>query len=273
MLPVHAWDLTACINYDNNTVVRPNIGLALGTAALTSNAASFTWTLDSQDPSGARQLGSPLTVESGSGGYDDLPKRKALHHWSHIKMNLYGVRKRASKFLVQLVMIKNQEADFYAPDTNMAKRKLIDALARPYIYSNLNSGDPQTLREHLKVLKTYEVTIAPTTADDYGGTANAVPHTQTLNWFIEHNRVRRYDHVRRDTPDTGANAAYDQESPVLINTRTTVRSRVYLLVRALAPERRDSTDWTPEFIQGKPSDPITEPSYDLVIRQKFSVPT
>ena len=224
---------------------------------------------DSQDVSGVtRVFNSTWLIENTSGGYDNLPKRKAFHHYTHIKMNLYGVRKRATRFKVDLVMLKDVQADFIsAADANLEKRRLFDYLSRPFVYNNLNSGDVQS-KNDIKILKSYEVIVSPNSLDQYGG-ENAVPHMQTLNWFINHNRVRRYDWRRGEPQDHVQDAGFDDEGESGHDLRVDPKYRVYLLVRALSPERRiielPSNDVAP--------DPISEPSYDIVIRNKFSNPT
>lgn len=269
ILPAHVWDLTCSINYNGSSVIYPPVGHALCYSGVGSNADATTLQLNSQNFDGTKRIGiSHLLVENASGSSDDLPKRKAFHHWTHVKMNLYGVRKRATRFVCQLVMVKEEFADFLSgASTNVEKKKLWDYLTRPFMYNNLNSGDPQT-KSDIKILKTYEVIVAPTTTDEYGG-QTATPHMQTVNWFINHNRIRRYDWKKDAPPDHGQDAAFDVEVSAGHDVRTSPRSRVYLLIRALSPDRREINVINNEL----DADPISEPSYDIVIRQKFSNPT
>lgn len=278
LCPAHVWDLTSLINMNSTGTGSTNVdaGFGLGFNGTAANSPNSVFNLGSQDATGAYRVypNTQWIAENATGGYDDLAKRKCIHNWSHIKMNLYGVRKRATKFVVQLVMVKNQNSDFIGTPTTLS-RKLVDALVRPFIFNNLNSGDPQTLRSELKVLKTYEVTVAPTLTDEYGGTS-ATPHIQTLNWFIEHNRVRRYDWLRQSTPSNDQSAAFDNIGVASDNARVHPMKRVYLLVRALSPDRRSDSaaNWAPAgYMEMAAADPISEPSYDLVIRNKFSTPT
>lgn len=269
ILPCHVWDLTACQNYNGAITNIPNVGHVMyyDTALATANAGTFS--LSGQDEGGNLNVTNcPLLKENVSGNtIASFPTRKAFHHYSHIKMNLYGVRKRATRFKVDLVMVKEEYADFLdASNTNVEKKKLFDYLSRPFMYTNLNSGDPQAASD-IKILKSYEVIIPPSTLDEYGG-QNAVPHIQTLNWFINHNRLRRYDWKSGPVPDHGQNAAFDLELATDYQTRTDNKYRVYMLVRALCPERRILTVSNNDA----PADPISEPSYDCVIRQKFSFP-
>lgn len=266
MLPVHVWDITSLPNVADGILTYPDAGFGLSVSNNTSTADATTYYLNSQDQTGTLRSGStqwvPESVSDVSrSGY---ASRKAYHHWTHVKLNLYGTRARASKYKVDLMMLKEEFADFVqGGTTNYDKRKLFDYLARPYIYNNLNAGDPQ-VRDDIKILKTYETTIAPITTDEYNGTSS-VPHMQTLNWFINHNRLRRYDWRRDLGPGLDQNAAFDQEIGAGMDTRVEPRKRLWLVIRALQPQKRIS-----EFNVN--TDAVYEPSYDYMIRNKFSVP-
>jgi len=267
-LPMHVWDITCSPNVTQpgNTIIVPDVGYSCTMGVVGgSNASAGVNTINSQNPDGATIFTAAAQYENISGGYDDLPKRKLFHEWTSIKLNLYGVRKRATKYLVQLVTVKDEGADFITGNSsNLEKLKLYDYLARPFMYNNLNSGDPQS-KSKIKIHKTYETIIGPTTLDEVGG-ATATPHMQTLNWFIRHNTVRRYDWSRGAIPATLTNAGFDQEIGVN-STRVHPERRIYLMVRALSPEVRASAD------DRAAADPQSEPSYDCVIRNKFLNPT
>jgi len=269
-VPMHVWDLTCIpnITQPSNTIITPNVGYSCVIGYTGSPSAATTasvTTLSSQTVDGATVTNSQQLYESISGGYDDLPKRKSFHEWSAIKLNLYGVRKRATKYVVQLVTVKDENAEFISGlSTNQEKLKLYDYLARPFMYNNLNTGDPQS-KSKFTVHKTYETIISPTMTDEYGG-ATATPHMQTLKWFIRHNEVRRYDWLRGAVPANLTNASFDQEIGIN-DTRVHPTKRLFLVIRALSPEVRTTADLTVA------ADPISEPSYDCVIRNKFLSPT
>lgn len=269
VLPVHVWDITSLPNYDTANIIYPDAGFGLVKTSTAGNADCLAYPLNSESADGTiRKTNTQWITENATGGFDDLAKRKAFHHWTHIKCNLYGCRKRATKFTCQLIMVKDEYADFInGGQTNREKHKLFDYLARPYIYNNLNSGDPQTA-DDIKILKTYEVTVAPISTDQYGG-ADAVPQIQTLNWFINHNRMRRYDWRRDIPPPSTQEPNFDAESGSGHNVRVDPSYRVYFVMRALSPEKRNVSGSTNDF----GPDPISEPSYDIVLRNKFSVPT
>lgn len=270
ILPCHVWDLTACQNYDGSVTQIPDVGYQLGFNSTADSADTVTFSLPGQSANGVTTpVQSRLIAENVTGStVNTFPNRKGYHHWTHIKMNLYGVRKRSTRFKVEMIMVKDSFSDFIsAASTNTEKKRLYSYLAKPFVYSNLNSGDPQT-KADFKILKSYEVIVPASKLDDYGG-ENAVPNIQTLNWFINHNRLRRYDWQKGNPDDHAQDAGFDTEGASGISTRVDPRYRIYLLVRALSPERRSIIGGTNET----PADPISEPSYDFVMRQKFSFPT
>jgi hypothetical protein len=124
-------------------------------------------------------------------------------------------------------------------------------------------GDPQTKADY-KVLRRYETTIAPITTDEYAG-ASSVPHMVTLKWFHRHNKWCNYDWQRDGVPSTTQGAQFDVEESA--NTgRVEPRHRVYLVIRALCPTQRVAVAYNAA------PDPITEPSYDIMIRSKHLTP-
>lgn len=268
-LPVHAWDLTSIPNQVSDATANPTVGVVLTRSSVSADADAGYITLASQNSAGASvsscTWGAENTVSGASGLSIPYPMRKGYHCWSHIKINLYGVRKRATRFVVQLVMIKNRSCDFFlAADTNREKKKLYDYFSRPFMYNNLNNSDPLTAR-YIKVVKRYAVTVDPISLMDYGADA-ATPHIHTLNWFIKHDRIRRYDWSPGSDPGAGTNAAYDAENDIVTN-RIVPEQRLYLMIHALSPEATTVTD----NFQGP--DETKEPSYDIVIRNKWMLNT
>lgn len=261
-LPVHVWDITASPQLVAGVATRPLAGYAL--MQLPTGECSA-YSPFSQADGGGTLTHSQWDYESTSGNEQGFPYRKAFHYWTQIKLNLYGVRKRSTRWMVQLIMLKDTSADFInAASTNLEKKKVYDYLARPLMYNNLNSSDPQT-KADIKILKSYECILGPITTDEYGGNTSN-PHIQTLNWFIKHNRVRRYDWKRDTPPPLDPNAAWDEDVAAGRDTRVDPKYRVYLVIRALSPERRTIDDFNAD------ADPISEPSYDYVIRNKFGNP-
>lgn len=260
--PMHVWDLTAIPNnVDGGATLLPSVGFSVGSDDFTINTSATIRELNSLTAVGGIAANTQLLPENTT---TDTAKRKSYHHWTHIKLNLYGVRKRTTRYVVELVRVDDHTADFINGNSaNIEKRKMVDWLVRPFVFNSLMGGDPQG-GKHYKVLRRFDCSIDPISLDQYDGT-NAVPRIQTLNWFVHHNRVRRYDWAEDDPPALNVNGGFDVVTNN-INIRTHPHKRVYLVVRVLCPERRTVTAFDAA------ADPISEPSYDLIIRQKHSLP-
>lgn len=272
--PCHIYDITSCPNVVDNALSYPSPGFAL---TQTPAGACDVQALSGQNASGTvvapgqwyfENTGVDPAAGAAASPFD-APVRKGIHEHTTLQLNLYGVRKRATKWMVDLIMVNEEFADFLSADANnVQKKKLYDFLCRPFIYSNLLSAEPQT-QTYFKTLRRYSVTIAPTTTDEYGG-ATAVPHIQTVRWFLRHNRLRRFDWMR-EAPTAGLTpaAAWDNQTGSVDSTRVRPKYRLYLVLRAMSPEAVTSTTATPMVA----ADPISEPSYDIVLRNKWQFAT
>lgn len=271
--PVHVWDITSQPNVVGGVISNPVVGFLLGMVSSAAGADCITRTLPSNDATGAAVTVNAWTPENVRTSLEpDMPMRKSIHQWSHIKLNLYGVRARATRFVVDLIMVREEFADFIdGANSNSDKKKLFAYLAWPFVFNNLNQGDVAQSAKYIKRLKSYEVILDPIQTVDYNGTTS-VPRMQTVNWFVNHNRVRHYDHSSGD----GVPAAWvtgpvtDTEQGNQINNRVDAKYRVYLMLRAMSPAQR--VLGAGETLAATAPDAISEPSYDLLIRNKFVDP-
>lgn len=263
--PIHVWALTAFPNINGaGSLVTPNIGYAMGFSSTANTATVTSNILPSVSAAGATISTSPLQLENypGVAAATYVPYRKMFHEWTNVKMNLYGTRSRATRYTCELVQTNDSSAvDFLSGKDPVKQADYIDYLSRPYIYNNINMGDVQSRKYH-KVIKSYDVTIDPIQLTDYAG-SNSVPHMQTVNWFIKHNKIRRYDWL--DDVGQSAHTLTPNFEQNLQGTQTNVEEkyRLYLVLRALSP----SVDVTKVNIGDTPN-PDIEPSYDLCLRQK-----
>lgn len=268
--PVHIWDMTCIANQVGGSGGSlPNVGYQLIKTAAAADADVGRLQLPSIGSAGTLiPTNSALIVENSSSGNSGVTTlRAAFHEWTHIKMNLYGVRSRGTRWVIELVQVTDQFADpITAAGSNREFKKLLDYWARPMMVSNINSGDPLS-RRYVKTLKKYSVVIDPIQTIEYGGDTGT-PHIHTLNWFIKHNRLRKYDWFPQGDPGLSNGGQFDVDNAPT-SDRVHPRKRLYLLVRALSPSQRTVAANT---ITSADADEITEPSYDLVMRQKFRTP-
>jgi len=203
-LPVHAWDICSMPNYVGGVLTNTTVGNYLVRTTNSAGADAGTLALRSFNSAAVIQSGNSWATENYTNAASQnspVPSRKAYHCWTSIKLNLYGVRKRSTKFIIELVQIKDRTADIMeAADSNRNKQKLFDYWARPLIYSNINSSDPLSVRM-IKVVKSYTVTVDAIQTTEYGG-STSTPHMHTLNWFVRHSRTRKFDWSVGSDPGT-----------------------------------------------------------------------
>lgn len=272
--PIHVWSLTSFPNINGaGSLITPNIGYAMGFSGTANTSTVTSNVLSTQTTTGATVANSGLIPENypGLAASTYSPYRKLYHEWSHVKLNLYGTRSRATRYTCELVQTNDSSAvDFLSGKDPVKQADYVDYLSRPFVFNNILMGDVQSRKYH-KVIRRYETTIDPIQTIEFGG-SNAPPRIQTVNWFIKHNKIRRYDwtddtgqSTHSITGTTGANFETNLQG---VQTDVDPKQRLYLVIRALAP----SVDATKTAVMDAVN-PDTEPSYDMCMRQKvqFSV--
>lgn len=267
ILPIHIYDVT---RLTQGTDAAP-----AGSFLYRSSATPWTaerGSLYGQNPDGTSTGQIKWHVEQSSAPYDTV--ERCFHEYTQIKLNLYGVRSRSTRWLIQLVMVKEELADFYnGSSSNGGKRQLYDYLATPFIFNNLNVGDTKIGKQYLKILRQYEVTLDPMNTtigavDDVDGLrSTGVPKMHTLKWFIRHNRGRDFSWYReRDIViENGAEWPQNYTNSALCQEQVEPKKRVYLMIRAMSPSiTNGSMDYTNYAV-----DENVEPSYDILLRNKW----
>lgn len=277
--PLHLWEITAVCNIDGSAIfLQPQVGWGAGWTNNTGTGSVVFNALNSQNPAGLDIGASTLQTENvatSSIYHGSSQFRNGFHCWTNIKLNLYGVRKRATRYLVQVVMFKDADAtdpviNITTPVSTSVQQfeqkaiDMVDYLVKPFVYNNILLGDVQA-RQYIKVLKSYDVTIDPIQTTEYGG-ETATPHIQTVNIFMRHNKNRRFDWL-----DTGGQSAPTatpnwEQNVNGVQLRPNAKSRVYLMIRAMSPDNNTGGTFT------SAANPIQEPSYDLIMRHKYLKP-
>jgi len=182
-----------------------------------------------------------------------------------IKMNLYGARKRDTQFLIDLVRIKDDECDFNSASlSNQEFKNMIDGLTKPLVWSNINvnESNKQVPGKKLQFLRSWKYTVPAASTDDINSTVGNIKEVSlnlTLNKFINYQRFDEQlltGHAQADGDDYVANTAS------IIYEQPNETSRMYLMVRAFAPERSTAGD-----IQA-----LIDPSIDIIMKRRYTVP-
>lgn len=277
--PLHLWEITAVCNIDGSAIfLQPQVGWGAGWTNNTGTGTVVFNALNSQNAAGIDIGYSMLQTEnvaSSSVYHGSSQFRNGFHCWTNIKLNLYGVRKRATRYLVQVVMFKDADAtdpliNITTPVSTSVQQfeqkaiDMVDYLVKPFVYNNILLGDVQA-RQYIKVLKSYDVTIDPIQTTEYGG-ETATPHIQTVNIFMRHNKNRRFDWLDTGGQSAPTATANWEQNINGVQVRPNAKSRVYLMIRAMSPDNNTGGTFT------SAANPIQEPSYDLIMRHKYLKP-
>lgn len=281
-MPLHLYDLTGMPM--NGT---PRAGfVAYWDNPLAGSPVSFQ-SIEGQPPNGAGALSPYWYPESMSTGLTDTKRANVFHRWTSIKMNLYGTYGLPTWYRIDLVKFDDDCCPGYASGTGVEMVSTFQYLTKPYIYSNLLNGDPEQKKE-FKILRTWKYMIQPFGPDDQNtiNSANTYsdrsPHFREVKLFIRHDMERKYDWKRLNDADHTDNPSFEQYNTGgndSIAGNVYPSARLFLMIRAMSAYRRQVAVNVPNgFVQFpnpglEPSDasPLYEPSYDIVIRNRFDV--
>ncbi|AJD07534.1 putative capsid protein [Sewage-associated circular DNA virus-21] len=275
-LPMAIFDLTS---FNNDGAVPPysNVGYKLGWQNSGFGADYARSSIRGQVPDGDATTNT-WTITSGTdnGIYNNISK--VYLKWIDIRLNLYGARKRTTKFEAQLVQFSNDFGNLHmGPLDNPAGKNNISYMERPLLFNNLQISTHKP--EKMRVLKKWKWTVGPTTSIDLNTTTGKI---QEAKIFLKMNKAINLDYSVGNNAvhvDVGDGADYD------VDTTTRHRdpkppSRVYLLLKAFCPALTSLPSaalWDKTLAEGSISNPFggtalnnaDEPSFDFMIRRKY----
>lgn len=282
--PMHVWDLTAFANRNDAPPPVHAIGWTNATSGATCTRTALTVQLPDGSTGSTRWVVEDQSGTAESSGTNPNSAR-IYHEWTDIRMNLYAARKRGTTFYIDIVRIKDENANLLnnVITTNTSSKAYVDlvkSLTAPLIYSNLQTYKP-TAQKCIQRIKSYRFYVPGGSADDL----DTVGKIKEFKLFLKHGNV--YD-MRWDALDNAEGAIpHAQEDGVDYTDRRGIQntphntSRVYMILRAFSPERRElpTASWpssasgiTNAGVTMGAADPLSEPSYDMLIRNKYSVP-
>lgn len=189
--------------------------------------------------------------------------------WVSLRLNLYGQRKRTTKFVVTIFQITDDEVDPINGDSSNVDRKaLFQYLERPFIFSNLQQ-DWKGKRTGMKVIKEFTYNVAPMTSIDLNTTTGNI---HEANIKVQINKKMDYMYTKANNPT--AILGHTQLDGLDYNDTTSVNSlhqspmpkqNVFVAVRAFAPIRTYYEEGGPQANDS--------PSFDVIVRRGFTFPT
>lgn len=255
--PVHVYDLS-CRND-----IRAGNRYAWGNSAangadLTTAAFINEFPIPGTDPAGATTTLWVMEDNPGSTAQNDL---NMTLDWVNVRMNLYGARKRTTKFVVTFFTYSDEDSDpFDSAANNDGKRMLFSELERPFIFSNLQQRQ-RIISKRMRIIKEFNYSIEPVTSIDLNTVTGNI---HEANIFLRINKILDYHwpstnntmiaHAVDDGDDYITRTADNSQ-----NSRVYPSKRVYMMVRCFAPERTEG-----------PASAAADPSYDIVMRRQRS---
>jgi hypothetical protein len=187
----------------------------------------------------------------------------ATLNWVNLRMNLYGQRKRATKFLVTVFQVTQDEVDIHegAPG-NVDKKALFQYLERPFIFSNLQQ-DIQLKKTGIRIIKEFTYNVDPMTSIDLNTTTGNI---HEANIFIKINKRLDYQYNKSSANILGHDQADGQDYSAYVSSDATVhthprpKQNVYVAIRAFAPIRTT--------LSGRGAD--DSPSIDIIVRRSMT---
>lgn len=277
-LPFYMMDLTAVNNMVGATPVAQSSYPLLRMGQVVANGnivfeAAPGWRGDGTTPvSSFVPEKAPQPAGAGALGTsaDIAPFGRSMIQHASIKANLWGATSKATKYMVQIVRILDDDLVPVHDISGTAVTFATDPLAtakRNDFYQNLiktwtfnpiaTTGGLQAKK--YKVLKSQTITIEPNPTTD----GDADPQCVVYKQFLKLNKLCKYEETAAfitNDVDTNDQADFAQNLGAQMTVQQTPKSRIYLVIRA-----------TNYGADASESNTVT-PSFDLSVRIKHTIP-
>lgn len=210
---------------------------------------------------------------------DPMPVGQKMHwDWSQVQMNLWGAKNKAVKWNVQICKISDDDVNPWAQlDANETARTMPPEgqlawleTVKQFVYNPLAKINVESVKSKIKVLKSWEKVIQPTTTVEN----DADPHCHVLKWFNRWNRNVTFDNKVLNNGTVGLADDVDMYRPKDIMSGIQkpwqwypdTRDMVFVMFRASA--------YTHSYPGQEPPVPIDNKvygSFDVTMRSKFTV--
>ncbi|AYP28772.1 MAG: putative capsid protein [Cressdnaviricota sp.] len=190
----------------------------------------------------------------------------AIINWVQLKLNLYGQRKRTTKFQITAFQVTQEEVDPVSGlVSNLDRKALFQYLERPYIFSNLQQ-DLGRKKTGIKILKEWTYNVAAMTSIDLNTTTGNI-HEACIDFKInkkmnynQNSAANILDHAQGDGIDFTVS---DATAVGGLTQQPRPKQNVYVAIRAFAPVR---------CVGDATSNSGDSPSMDIIIRRSLSLP-
>lgn len=269
-LPWYMMDLTAVNNYN------VNLGGAIVTQPLlqmkqtTASGAIFFDNVGGLDRDGAAVTYNyvPEKAPVNTGGVTDIniaPFGRSMLQSASISANLWGATAKATKYMVQIVQIKDDDLvpSHVSAAADQAKvtpkrNDFYQSMIKSWTFNPISTTGGLQARKY-KVLKTQTITIEPSPTTD----GDQDPQCVVYKAFLKLNKICKYEETSAfltSDVDTNDQADFAVNTGTQITTQVNPTSRIYLVIRA-TNYGADAGDTN-----------VNTPSFDLSVRIRHTVP-
>lgn len=205
---------------------------------------------------------------------DPMPSGQRMHwDWSQVQFNLWGAKSKAVKWNIQICKVSDEDVNpwNYLADAETARVMPAEGqlawleTVKQFVFNPLAKINVESVKSKIKVLKTWEKVIQPTTSIEN----DADPHAHVLKWFNRWNRNISFDKKILANGTVGLNNDVDLYQPKDIMSGIQKpfqwypddKDAVFIMIRASAYTHSSSPDGVTNNLYG---------SFDVSMRSKFT---
>jgi len=212
-------------------------------------------------------------LESMYSSYPNLNiGQRALLESVHVKMNLWGSKQKAHRWLIQVVKVLDDEVSPFHTATSSfvgtRSQQTWEEMLKEFTYNPISKLDWRTSKK-IKVLKSFERILQPTQTTE----VDTDPKVCTLDWYMRFNRITHFDGVNVDVETTGfrmhddsvltGNGERNNSGQAAYSTHPKPKEQIILLIRA-------SDYANPTYAtEAEAANNNVHPSFDIEMKSKF----
>lgn len=255
-LPLYAWDLTSCNNFQGATFITAT--------PCTRMQVSTSGQVDFVDVSCIHNDGTTVSnnwqIEKANANEALVyPRERDYLKWVNVKLNLYGTKNNTTRYTIMLCQFRDREL---CPDNstnlesgqdtitpNDKRTNYYQSLMKPLTVNPIATTS-NLYSKYVKVLRKQTVVLQDQSSDSL----DTDPLSQVVSWFIRTDKVCNYKQ-RSNNLTTLANAVDEADYALQlggqVGTRINHRARLYLIVYCnnygQDTAANPTTDFTPSF--------------------------
>lgn len=119
---------------------------------------------------------------------------RRYHEYSHVKMNVWGARQKATRWTIDVVKPLSDEVNPFhwnvATPMGTVGMQAWEEFVKQYTYNPIAKID-HYIKRQFKVVKSMSFIISPTLTTE----ADMDPHVKTIDWFMRVNKLTHFDKV------------------------------------------------------------------------------